>query len=703
MISRELVRRGWAIGTWLVVLVLTIGTVVVDVAFESARLRPALERWTDVAALARGLVPLALATVGSLIALRQRANRVAHVLIGAALLLGVSAFAGPYGDFATVDHGYLVVSGRTIVPPAGALAAWMQPWTEVLGNGLVAVGLFLTFPTGGLPSRRWRPVALVAACAIGAHALLAAFGPAARFVPLGGRLALAHDLAVRIVVFGRPMQLLALVSIVMTSVAALALVSRYRVAAEEERLQLKWFLVAAAATALVHLAVPLVHFGGRLTTSAAVTLLVGTEAVFLLVPLAVAIAVFRYRLYDIDVVINKAIVVGGMSLFITLAYIGITSIIGRIAADDDPSVVVAALATGPVALGFAPLREKTQRLANRAVYGPRSEPYELLARFATALPHTVRADDVLAQAAAAVGVGLGAAQVEARLRLLDGGDRTEHWIASDAAIGTAAVGVDIELQGEHVGHIEVTKRRGEGVTREDHRLLRLLADYAAAALHNLRLTVELEDRQRQLELTTAAINASRRRLVRADLAARRRFETEIADGVIARLRPLDELVERARQEPAAAARVTLDDAISMCAEALDRLRRIAHGVHTPVVDELGLIAALQSHFRDIAAPETRITTKGGAPALDPVAASALYTCCVEIARVAASPLSITVRADDAAVEVRLSAASFDPRTELDEDLVHDLADRVEAAGGSFEITYESGRTGLVRAMVPVHL
>lgn len=697
--TRRVAAAAWAIGSLVVVLLLAAAAIVLDVVLEEARYGPQVEPWSELAGVIGAIVPVALAAVATLITIRGARNRVATILTTAALLLAVSAFARPYGGFAGLDDGYFVVDGRVLVPPAADLAHWLVGWTATLGYGLLTAGLFLTFPDGSLPSRRWRPVAALAGAVIALDAARQAFGPGSA-TAAGVDLAAFGSLDARIAVLGRSMYVVAFASLVVVAVTALALVARYRRGSEIDRLQLKWFTLAAGVTAAVHVGLPVVHFAGSLTTNRLLALMLGQEAVWLLVAAAVAIAVLRYRLYDIDVVLNKAIVVGGISAFITLAYVAATTAVGTVVAPGaEPGAVASALAVAPVALGLAPVRSRTQRLANRAVYGERAAPYEVLAQFARELPKVTHVDDVLPRIAAAVGTGLAAASVEVHVRLSDGGVRVVTWpgifLASDEA---ARVHVPIELHGEEIGLLVVTKRRGEGVTREDRRLLRLLADYGGAALHNVRLTLELENRRRELAVVTHELEASRRRLVDAEVAARHRLARDIGRDVTSRLREVEDVVRRTRGEPVDVA--TLDEALAMNTEALTRLRRIAHGVHAPLVDQLGLVEALQSHFRDERDRDVRVAGELDAP-VDAVAAVALYTCCVEVAAAATGTVEIRVGQAAGRVDVRITAPGFDPRRHLEEDVVQHLADRVEAAGGSFDLAYEFGRTGTVRASVPV--
>ena len=246
------------------------------------------------------------------------------------------------------------------------------------------VFVLLLFPTGSLPSRRWRPVAWAGGAAIAAWALSNAFAPTVITTgsppvrnPMGVAGPAGH-------VFG----ILAAAGaalIVLTGLAAVgSLAFRYRRAGPVEREQLKWLVYAAGLIVVAELAaIPIEQIVGP-GSDAANNLenAVGSGAVAL-VPVAIGIAIFRYRLYDIDVVINKSLVYGSLAVFITAVYVAIVVGIGSLAQHGaGQNLGLSIGATAVVAVAFQPVRERIQRLANRLVYGRRATPYEVLADFA---------------------------------------------------------------------------------------------------------------------------------------------------------------------------------------------------------------------------------------------------------------------------------------------------------------------------------
>src|SRR5207248_5938612 len=137
-----------------------------------------------------------------------------------------------------------------------------------------------------------------------------------------------------------------------------------------------------------------------------------------LVAVAAGIAVLRYRLYDIDVVINKTVVFGGLAAFITAVYVGIVVGIGAaIGQGSKPNLGLSILATAVVAVAFQPVRERVQRFANRVVYGKRATPYEVLSEFSSRMASTYAADDVLPRMARILAEGTGARQARVWLKV----------------------------------------------------------------------------------------------------------------------------------------------------------------------------------------------------------------------------------------------------------------------------------------------
>src|SRR5207253_2380863 len=182
-------------------------------------------------------------------------------------------------------------------------------------------------------------------------------------------------------------------------VSVMALVVRFARSSGEERLQLKWFAAAA-------LLVVVTLIASFLANGAAVANVLSNLA-FVCLYAAIAIAVLKYRLYDIDIVISKAVLYGSLAVFITAVYAALVVGIGTLAGNTR-SPLLTALAAAVVAVAFQPARQWAGRLANRVVYGRRATPYQVLSNFARRIGGAYADEDVLPQMAQIVAAGTGA-------------------------------------------------------------------------------------------------------------------------------------------------------------------------------------------------------------------------------------------------------------------------------------------------------
>lgn len=292
---------------------------------------------------------LAWAVVGALVAARRPHNPIGWLLCGLALLAGLVGLAEGYAERDLAD-------GRT--GSFGESAAWLANWAWV---PLVAVPLSfvpLYFPDGRLPSRRWRAVSFGAGAAIAAFAFSEAFaaGPLHDYERIVNPYGIDHA-AVEVVSAGFFGVLAAVVA------AAASLVVRFRRADGVEREQIKWLAYAGtfAAGSLVAAGV-IAGLGSEHLANALILLGV------LSLPLAVGIAVLRHRLYDIDVLINRTLVYGGLTVGVVAIYV---LVVGGLAAlfHESADLWLALVATGIIALLVQPLRATLQRRVNRLMYG----------------------------------------------------------------------------------------------------------------------------------------------------------------------------------------------------------------------------------------------------------------------------------------------------------------------------------------------
>jgi hypothetical protein len=339
-------------------------------AYVDRQLLPAsLTNWTF-SSVSGQVVNVAVPAVGFVLASRRPENRIGWLFLVAGLGLGLGAFSNPYALHA------LVVSRGPL--PAGRLFAWLSNWIWAIPIAMLAF-LFLLFPTGYLRSRRWRPVAWFVG---GAFALNAVAGLviATRFW--------AHPLA--LFSTGSPGGLAGFLNLVLTVldsaallVSVAAIIVRFARSAGEERLQLKWCAWAALVLAVVFAASIWVY-------SAAVAVL--QSLAFVCLYTAIAVAVLKYRLYDIDRIISRTLAYAIVTGLLVGVYAGLVLLATRVLPISSP-VAVAGSTLAAAAL-FSPLRRRVQRVVDRRFNRARYDADKAIAAFTARLKDAVDLDTV---------------------------------------------------------------------------------------------------------------------------------------------------------------------------------------------------------------------------------------------------------------------------------------------------------------------
>ena len=225
------------------------------------------------------------------------------------------------------------------------------------------------------------------------------------------------------------------------------MVVRLRRAEGEARQQLRWFVVAAAALAagLVALVVGQAVTGGEQTWATAVPLQVS----FFLLPVCLAVAILRYRLYDVDVIINRAVIYGVSTLVVATGYVLLVVGVGELLGSQSHGFWPSVVATAVVAMAFQPLRRRVVRLADRLAYGARAAPYDALSDFSRRVGHSPAPESLLPAVAEAAGQAVSAHEVRVMLDVEHGPLPTGIWIADGAA--PLAVDVDALVMVDDLG------------------------------------------------------------------------------------------------------------------------------------------------------------------------------------------------------------------------------------------------------------
>ena len=318
------------------------------------------------------MVAVVFSAVGAVVASRRPDHPVGWLFCVVGLVGGIRHLGAEYAIYSLlVSHGSL---------PGGAAAAWVSSWMWVPHVGLM-VFLGLLFPDGLLPTARWRPFAwfVVVAIVVGTVALALSPGPLSGLGPIQNPFGIEG--------MGRVVgQAHALVWALVLAAAA-SLLLRLRHAKGLERQQIKWLACAGAVAAIGG---PITYVGGPAVMSMLWVQRVGLALIvvgFAGVPIAMSVAILRYRLYDIDLIINRALVYGPLTAMLALMYVG--GVVGlqaalRVLTGQESTLAVVA-STLAIAALFSPLRRQVQAFVDRRFYRRKYDSRKTLEAFSTRL------------------------------------------------------------------------------------------------------------------------------------------------------------------------------------------------------------------------------------------------------------------------------------------------------------------------------
>jgi signal transduction histidine kinase len=637
---------------------------------------------------------MGMGVVGALSLSRAPTNRIGLLLLGVATSIGI-AFTSSEAAI------YVAVQGNL------SLASWIA-WP---GNTLWAIGFFallillpLLFPDGRLPSPRWRYL-LWAGLAVCVQGFISIGFGSRTFVlteDAAGEIRVANPLHVPALGWTPTIDETiwpVLLSLFGLSVASMVI--RFRRSKGIERQQLKWFAFAVVALVAYFIASAIV---GALGISEGPWAEVLSGIAFLGLPVAVGMSILQYRLWDLDVVVRKAVVAGTLVFLAILAYAGTVALIGAVVDTDRPAVLFAiALALG---IAFRPVMRVARRFADRLAFGKRATPYEVLTEFSERVGTSYATEDVLPRMAQVLGEGTGADV--ARIWLLVGTEfRAAAAWPSDTAPATpvrARPGVfevpgeavtEVRDRGELLGALSLRMPASDPMSPSKEKLAADLAAQAGLVLRNVRL---VED-----------VRASRQRLVAAQDEERRRLERNIHDGAQQQLVALAVKARLARQlterEPAKAAEI-LGQIEAETQTALEDLRDLARGIYPPLLADRGLVAALEAQSRKASLAVSVEAEAVGRYSADVEAT--VYFCALEalqnVAKYAESDrtvIHLSQSNGSLSFEVVDEGRGFDPNTVATGSGLQGMADRLAAVGGSLEIRSAPGRGTSVAGRVPV--
>ncbi|MCF6379371.1 sensor histidine kinase [Nocardioides KLBMP 9356] len=571
------------------------------------------------------VVATSFSITGALLVAHPPARRMGWLLlaVGAASAVYISALSWT---------AYALGGDDSAVLPSGAgfaaATAWVASWAWLPSWLVVSTVLPQVVPHGRpLPARGWRWSLVCAAVLglVGVVTIALTPGPFDFFPGIDNPLGVEAVGPVAEVV--QPAVQLGMAAPLVIAIASV--VVRVRRADGVERRQVGWVGYAVALTVLAIVVVP----SGW------------ANLVVLLVPAGIAVAALRYRLYDLDLLVNRTIVAVLLVAGAALLYVALIGWVGALVGTSEGAVpFVAAFA---IATAFHPARVRLQRLVDRLLYGLRGDPYALIQAVDQSLREAATPREALAAGVETVRSGLRLRGVSVLVRMPDGSEVEER--AGEAA--TAAT-VPLELHGRQVGELRVVRAPGRDAptvdgpappTGADARALQAVAGPLSAAAYAVRLSGALEE--------------SRTQLVQAREDERRRLRRDLHDGLGPLLAGVVMALDVVRS---ALARGDGDRAAELSGAAAEQarsavtdVRRLVADLRPPALDDLGLVGALKGLVSTLTAggPEIDVHATGRLDELPAAVEVAAY-------RIAAEAVNNAVRHSDAS-RVDLSLAAGD--------------------------------------------
>src|SRR5215472_9024642 len=495
-------------------------------------------------------------------------------------------------------------------------------------------------------------------------------------------------------------------------VSVASVVVRYRRAGPVEREQIRWVAWAACAFVGIYL-FGFIPFLPRAFADSEAMIVITTLA-YSLVPVAIGFAILRHRLYDIDVIISRTVVYGLLSAAFTGVYVGIVLGIGTFVGHrGGPVLTIAAAVT--IALLFGPLRRRAQLFANRLVYGRRATPYQALSDFAGDMAGQLDLTEAVDKMVTVLAGATGADRAEAWICVGTQLRPAAIWPHGSSPSAAVAVGpggglpafagasraAAVTHGGELLGALSLQKPRNEPLTGTEDELLRHLASQAGLVLRNAALIDELR-------ASIDDLRASRRRLVGAQDAERRKIERNLHDGAQQQLIALTiqlSLLAESAGDPAAVRELVpaVQDGVRA---ALDDLRDLARGIYPPLLADQGLVPALQAQARKASLPVE--IDADGIERYPQDTEAAVYFCTLEALQniskyASASRAKVGLSCSDDSLQFTVTddGTGFDTATTRYGTGLQGMADRLAALGGAFHVRSQPGHGTILSGELPL--
>jgi signal transduction histidine kinase/GNAT superfamily N-acetyltransferase len=642
---------------------------------------------------------LAYLIVGSVILMRQPHNRVGWLCTFIGLIMLLVASTG-------------VIQARLLLWPAVTpYQLAFIPWLRHLLHPLMVIPIFvylpLLFPNGQFLTPRWRQFSQIIVLLLALFIILMLVRPGP-MLDIGGDWQLTYD---NPLVLPLPIlnalptvhtldEIASFVVLIASLISIGSLVLRWRRSEGEIRQQIKWVVYFLAIVfplfILVELFVTL--FPTARGSTAEMLYLIVVAVTWIGFPVVIGLAILYARLYDIDMVMNRTLVYGGLTAVILAIYILAVGGLSLLFQSQN-NLLISLLATGLIAVFFQPIRDRLQRGANRLIYGDRDDPYKVLSQLGRQLRETAVPGQTLTAITATLCQTLKLPYAAVALHTAAG---ERHTAAATGQPSTVVEEWQLLYQAELVGWLIVAPRSPqERFTERERRLLADIAAQAGTAAYAERLTSAL---QRSRERLVLAREEERRRI-------RRDLHDELGPSLAGQTFALDTALDLLETDPLAAAPL-LASLKSQNQALIADIRRLVYALRPPSLDELGLLAALKVHISQLAPGNNGLQVKVTAvpDPLPPLPAA------VEVAayRIALEAITNVVRhAQARQANIWLAVAPASLSLTISDDGVGlptavrpgvglaSMRERAEELGGTFYVESAPGGGTSITAIMPL--
>jgi len=630
---------------------------------------------------------IAFTLVGALVASRVPKNPIGWIFLSVGILYALTGL----GVFIQISRP------QTWGQDALHLVDWFANWLWMPAFFLPITIVLLYFPDGSLPSPRWRFVSWSASLGIALSVLVVILHPGPleywdlNSNPLGIPPAAPY------------LDILANLGFVLLGIGFIGSVTaflvRFRRSRGIEREQMKWLVYALGLLLVAFLIVFLITVIFPESAVVGDLSIAVTNLTILGIAVAAAIAILRYRLYDIDLIINRTLVYGALTAGVIGVYVLVIGAVGLFF-QQSSSLFVSLLATGLAALLVQPLRERLQQGVNRLMYGERDDPYAVLSGLDRRLEESLSPETTLPIVVETIAQALKLPYVAVELTAQDGYRPAASYGLSPTRVDQH-IALPLVYQNERVGRLVFSPRSaGESFNPAEKDLLADIARHVGVAANTVLLTENLQ--------------RSRERIVTTREEERRRLSRDLHDGLGPQLVSLGFKVEAAQnllaEEPQAVEDL-LSQLKAQIKSSLGDVRRIAYDLRPPALDQLGLLPAIQEHITSLELPgDLEITLES--PDSTPELPAAIEVAAYRIVLEAVTNITQHAQASQASVRLKfnhwLEIEVADDGRGLPEINspgvgISSMRERTAELGGTLTITGQPDGDTQVTAKLPLQL